>query len=76
MIKSILDTAEEKLSEFEAAVTLAKAGTLEKEPIDGSFDVEHYKAIHKFLFDIFVNILNNNHRLLGGANHTVIKSLG
>ena len=42
---------DKKLSEFEAAVTLAKAGTLEKEPIEGGFDAEHYKAIHKFLFE-------------------------
>ena len=42
---------DKKLSEFEAAVTLAKAGTLEKEPIDGNFDTEHYKAIHRFLFE-------------------------
>lgn len=42
---------DKKLSEFEAAVTLAKVGTLEKEPLEGNFDTEHYKAIHRFLFE-------------------------
>lgn len=42
---------DKKLKEFEAAVTLAKASELETEPISDSFDVEHYKAIHKFLFE-------------------------
>lgn len=42
---------DEKLKEFEAAVTLAKASELETEPISNTFDVEHYKAIYKFLFE-------------------------
>jgi cell filamentation protein len=42
---------DKKLKEFEAAVTLAKASDLETQPISDAFDVEHYKAIHKFLFE-------------------------
>ena len=42
---------DEKLKEFEAAVTFAKASELETQPISDAFDVEHYKAIHKFLFE-------------------------
>ena len=42
---------DKKLKEFEAAVTLAKASELETQPISDAFDVEHYKAIHKFLFE-------------------------
>lgn len=42
---------DKKLKEFEAAITLAKASELEKEPLSDSFDVEHYKAIHRFLFE-------------------------
>ena len=42
---------DKKLKEFEAAVTLAKASELEKEPILNAFEVAHYKAIHKFLFE-------------------------
>ena len=42
---------DKKLSDFESAITLAKASTLENEPIEGNFDTEHYKAIHRFLFE-------------------------
>ena len=42
---------DKKLKEFEAAVTFAKASELEAMPITDSFDVEHYKAIHRFLFE-------------------------
>ncbi len=42
---------DKKLKEFEAAVTLAKASEFEKEPFCSTFDVAHYKAIHKFLFE-------------------------
>lgn len=47
-----LDIRDEKqLSDFEASITFAKASELEENPIDGSFDFEHYKAIHRFLFN-------------------------
>lgn len=42
---------DKKLMEFEAAVTLAKASEFEKEPFCSTFDVAHYKAIHRFLFE-------------------------
>lgn len=42
---------DKKLKEFESAVTFAKASEIEANPIANTFDVEHYKAIHKFLFE-------------------------
>ncbi len=42
---------EEKLSELEADITFAKASILEAIPNSTSFDINHYKAIHKFLFE-------------------------
>ena len=42
---------DEKLKTFEAAITFAKASEYETEPIAGTFDIAHYKAIHKFLFE-------------------------
>lgn len=42
---------EHDLSEVEALITLTKASLLEEQPAIGYFDFEHYKAIHKFLFD-------------------------
>lgn len=42
---------ENKLSNIEAAITFAKASELEKTPINGNFDLEHYLAIHRFLFE-------------------------
>ncbi len=43
-----------KLAEIEANISFAKASELERNPISGSFDFEHYKAIHRFLFgDIY-----------------------
>ncbi len=39
------------LAEYEAIITTAKAAMLEQQPINGTFDFEHYKAIHKFLFE-------------------------
>ncbi len=46
-----LDIRDEKrLSEIEAQITFAKTAILETSPIDGNFDFEHYKKIHRFLF--------------------------
>ena len=42
---------EEQLAKIEASITLAKNAELEKNPIKGDFDFEHYKQIHRFLFD-------------------------
>lgn len=44
-------TDETKLSEVEADITFAKASKLEENPIDGKFDIEHFKAIHRYLFE-------------------------
>lgn len=42
---------ERVLSQIEAEITFAKISELERNPIKGNFDFEHYKAIHKFLFE-------------------------
>ena len=42
---------ENKLSEIEAKITFAKTAMLDDAPIEGNFDFEHYKAIHKFIFE-------------------------
>lgn len=42
------------LSEIEYEIAFAKASELEKNPMNGNFDFEHYKSIHHFLFqDIY-----------------------
>ena len=38
------------LAETEAAIVLGKASLLDRHPIPGSFDFDHYKRIHQFLF--------------------------
>ena len=42
---------EETLEALEAAITLEKIAELETNPIMNTFDIEHYKAIHRFLFE-------------------------
>ena len=42
---------EKKLSQMETLITTAKCKELEVNPIDGNFGFEHYKAIHKFIFE-------------------------
>ena len=44
-------TDEKKLSNIEAAITFAKISQLEKKPINGNFDLKHYKEIHRFIFE-------------------------
>ena len=39
------------LSFVESQITFAKGSELENNPIKGNFDFEHYKSIHKYLFD-------------------------
>lgn len=47
-----LDIQDEKQFEImESHITLAKISILQQNPIDGNFDFEHYKAIHKFIFE-------------------------
>ncbi|MBQ3124084.1 MAG: Fic family protein [Clostridia bacterium] len=47
-----LDIRDEKqLDIVESHITLAKISVLQQNPIDGNFDFEHYKKIHKFLFE-------------------------
>lgn len=41
----------EKLSKYEAKITAAKSLALRQKGITGNFDVEHFKSIHKFLFE-------------------------
>lgn len=42
---------EKMLGSIESAITFAKMSELEENPINGNYDFEHYKAIHKFLFE-------------------------
>lgn len=51
LINKLGITDKNKLKEFEGAVTFAKASELELNPISDTFDVEHYKLIHKYLFE-------------------------
>lgn len=41
---------EQDLAKVEKGLTLGNIGILEQKPIEGNFDFEHYKAIHKFIF--------------------------
>ena len=42
---------EKQLNIIESHITLAKISILQQNPINGNFDFEHYKAIHKFIFE-------------------------
>ena len=42
---------EEQLAKIEASITLAKTAELERNPISTTFDFEHYKQIHRYLFE-------------------------
>ncbi len=42
---------EEQLAKIEASITLAKTAELERVPINRNFDFEHYKEIHRYLFE-------------------------
>ena len=42
---------EAKLAEIEAQITFAKTAMLEESPINGDFDFDHYKRIHRFLLE-------------------------
>ena len=42
---------EEQLLKIEAGITLAKMAELERTPIGNTFDFDHYKQIHKYLFE-------------------------
>lgn len=51
-----LDIRDEKvLSSIEAKISLAKIAMLSEHPINGNFDFDHYKAIHKFIFEDLYN---------------------
>ena len=41
----------QKLSKYEAKITAVKSLALRQKGITGNFDAEHYKGIHKFLFE-------------------------
>lgn len=42
---------DEQLSVVEAQITMAKMSVLESTPISEAFNLEHYKSIHKFIFE-------------------------
>lgn len=73
---------EQILRETEAAITFAKAGMLEQEPIQGSFDFEHYKRIHHFLFcDLYewagkIRAVNISKKGTNFVKHERIEALG
>ncbi len=47
-----LDIRDEKQLEIvESHITLAKISILHQTPLDGNFDFNHYKNIHKFIFE-------------------------
>ena len=41
---------ERQLDAIESHITIAKISQLLQSPIQGNFDFEHYKSIHKFIF--------------------------
>lgn len=51
LINKLGITDEKQLSEIEADITFAKASELEVNPLDDKFDIEHYKSIHRYLFE-------------------------
>ena len=42
---------EKKLAQMETLITTVKCKELEINPIDGNFGFDHYKAIHKYIFE-------------------------
>ena len=42
---------ENQLEIVESQITIAKISLLQNNPIKGNYDFEHYKAIHKFIFE-------------------------
>jgi cell filamentation protein len=42
---------ESGLNEIETAIVSSKLVKLEEQPISGAFDFEHYRAIHRFIFE-------------------------
>lgn len=42
---------EKQLAVIESHITIAKISILQQNPIEGNFDFEHYKAIHRFIFE-------------------------
>lgn len=42
---------EKQLEVVESHISLAKISILQQKPLSGNFDFEHYKAIHKFIFE-------------------------
>lgn len=42
---------DKQFSLIEGKISFAKGSELERNPVKGNFDFEHYKAIHKYLFD-------------------------
>lgn len=51
LINNLSIRDEASLREAEALATYINASQLEANPIKGAFDFEHYKAIHRFLFE-------------------------
>lgn len=73
---------EKQLKEVEEGITLAKAMLLEQEPIHGSFDFDHFKAIHRFLFcDLYdwageIRTVNISKKRTNFTDHNEIERIG
>ena len=52
------------LNQAEALATYINIAKLEREPLDGKFDFEHYKAIHHFLFSDLYSHEQNSKRVV------------
>lgn len=43
-------TTQQELDDFEAERTCARLAELDRHPLPGKFDAEHFKAVHKYIF--------------------------
>lgn len=60
----------EKLAQFEAQATLRRVLEMRQQPIEGSFDTAHLKAIHRHLFqDVYAWAGQFRTTMLGKAQH-------
>lgn len=50
LINKLGITDENQLAVIEADITFAKTSLLEEQPVNGKFDLEHYREIHRILF--------------------------
>lgn len=66
------------LAQIEADITFAKASELERNPLKGNFDFEHYKAIHRYLFEVLYDWAGKTRTVnisKKGTNFTDVKDI-